>query len=183
MDVQVQDAGWSFWGRWLLATLIGWIVGLVVAIVLSYAIVNLFYPEESNLIVGLVLGAGVGLAQMIAVRRVLPLTQRWVWGAAVGLGIPFIVAVVVDEAWFGAAEASDMWLVLVAVAGGAIAGLIQARTLRPHTPRAQWWILVSVLSWGLAWLTSVVLGEVGILVGGVVLGVVSGALLIWMLRS
>jgi uncharacterized membrane protein len=183
MDSQVQPASWSFWGRWLVATFIGWVAGIIIAIVLSYLVVNLFHPKETNLIVGLVLGAVVGLTQMIAVRRLVSLTYRWVWGAAVGLGISFIVAVLIDEIWFSASEASDMWLVLVAIAGGAFAGVLQAPTLRPHTPLAQWWILASIISWGIAWLISTVLGEAGFLVGGIFLGAVSGALLIWILKS
>lgn len=105
------------------------------------------------------------------------------WSDAVGFGIPFVVAVIIDEMWFSAAEASEGWLLLVAVVGGAIAGLLQARALRPHTPKAKWWIFASLVSWSLAWLTSVVLGEIGFLVGGLVLGAVSGGLLIWLLRS
>ena len=182
MVTKVKDSSFGILGRWFIATLIGWVVGIIAAIVLSYAIVGLFFSESSNLIVGLVLGAVVALAQMISVRRILPLTWRWVWGAAVGMGIPFIAAVVIDEIWFDAAEGSDMGLVLVGAVGGALAGLIQARVLKPHTNQAQWWILASLVSWGLAELTSVAFGEVGILVGGIVLGGVSGVLLIWMLR-
>jgi hypothetical protein len=185
MGPQVRDASWGLLGRWFLGTLIGWFVGILLAIGLSYAVVGLFYAEETNLIVGLVLGAAVGLAQLVAVRGVLPLTSRWVWGAAAGLGVPFIVGVVVSEVWFNVTEASDTWLVLVALAGGALAGLLQAPVLRRSTyqARALWWIPASSVSWGVAWLASVAWAEAGIVLGGVVLGAVSGSLLIWMLRS
>ena len=182
---RVRDTGWVLWGRWLLATLIGWFVGLIASIVLLYNTWN-FFPEETNpiaviavVISGLLPGAGVGLAQMITVRQALPLTQRWVWGAAVGMGIPFIVAGGV----LGTVEASGMWIVLVAVAGGALAGLIQAPTLRRHTSRAQWWVSASLVSWGIAFLITVASFQAWILAGGAVLGVVSGALLIWIIRS
>jgi hypothetical protein len=177
---EVRDAGWGLWVIWLLATFLGWFVGFSVGFELGH-----ITPEEVNPIVlfGPVLGAGVGLAQMIAVRRVLPLTQRWVWGAAVGMGTPFIVAGVIPGVDLG----FDLWRVPVAAAGGALAGLIQAPTLRRHTPRAQWWVLASLVSWGIAfWLSIVpsVSDGPGILfVGGAALGVVSGALLIWIVRS
>jgi hypothetical protein len=183
MDPRPRDTSWGFFGRWLLGTTIGWFVGILLAIGLSYAIVGLFYPEESNLIVGLVLGAAVGLAQVIAVRRLLPLTQRWVWGATVGLGIPFIIGVVVSATWFKGNEVSDMWLVLVAVVGGMLSGLFQAPTLRRHVPRARWWIPASLVSWGAAWLASLAWAEAGVLLGGVVLGTLSGLSLIWILQS
>jgi len=183
MDSPVQRISWSFWGRWLLATFLGWVGGIILAIVLSYLIVNIFYPKETNLIVGLVLGAVVGFAQMIAARRIVALTFRWVWGAAVGMGIPLLVAVIIDEIWFSASEASDMMLVLVAVLGGAVAGFLQAPALRRHTPMAQWWVLASVVSWGLAWLISAVIGEAGFMLGGLVFGALSGAFLVWIVNS
>jgi len=93
MGPQVRDASWGLLGRWLLGTLIGWFVGILLAIGLSYAIAGLFYAEETNLIVGFILGAVV------------------------------------------------------------------------------------------AWLASVAWAEAGLLLGGVVLGAVSGSLLVWMLRS
>jgi hypothetical protein len=191
MDAQVRDATWDLWGRWLLATLVGWFVGIIAAIAIMhnvYDIGDLFYRQETDLIVvivGLVPGAGIGLAQMMAVRQVLPLTQRWVWGAVVGMGIPFIVAMILDEVWLGPEPpTSGMWLVPVAMAGGALAGLIQVPTLRRHTSRAQWWVPASLVSWAISWLIIVAWGVgAGILFGGAVLGVVSGALLIWILRS
>ncbi len=182
MGQQVRDGRWGLFGRWFLGTLIGWFVGALLAIGLSYAVVGLFFAEETNLIVGLVLGAVVGLAQLVAVRGVLPLTSRWVWGAATGLGIPFVVGVVVSGVWFNATETSDTWLVLVALAGGALAGLLQAPVLRRRTSRALWWISASSVSWAVAWLASVAWAEAGLLLGGVVLGAVSGSLLIWLLR-
>ncbi|MCK4742134.1 MAG: hypothetical protein KAS80_07615 [Anaerolineales bacterium] len=184
MSPEARNAGWGLWWAWVIATLIGWVGGVVVGIVLSYQVVNLFYPKETNLIIGLCVGAAVGLAQKIAVRRSVTLAGSWVWGAAVGLGIPFVVAVVIDELWlFGAAEASEGWLIVSAVVGGAIAGLLQVRALRPHTPKAQWWVLASLVSWGLAWLTGIVIGGCWFPVGGIVLGAVSGGLLMWLLRS
>lgn len=185
MVTQVRYGSWGLFGRWFLGTLIGWFVGILLAIGLSYAVVGLFYAEETNLIVGLVLGTVVGLAQLVAVRGALPLTSRWVWGAAAGLGIPFVVGVVVSGVWFNVTETSDTWLVLVALAGGALAGLLQVPVLRRSTSRARalWWIPASLVSWGVAWLASVAWAEAGIVLGGAILGAVSGSLLIWVLRS
>jgi len=182
MEQQVRDGRWGLFGRWFLGTLIGWLVGALIAIGLSYAVVGLFFADETNLIVGLVMGAIVGLAQLIAVRGALPLTGRWVWGAAAGLGIPFVVGVVVSAVWFNVTEASNTWLVLVGLAGGGLAGLLQAPVLRRRTAHALWWIPASSVSWGVAWLASVAWAEAGLLLGGAVLGAVSGSLLIWMLR-
>jgi len=186
MDSQAQGAGLVFWGRWLIATTIGWIVGTIAAIVLSYLVVNLVYPKTTNLIVGLCMGAAIGVSQKMAVRRWIKLAGGWVWGAMVGLGIPFVVTVLVDERWARAEFLPENWVVgqlLIAVVGGFLAGLLQFRYLRPYTSRASWWILVSVVSCGLAWLSTSLSGPGGLVVGGVVLGAVSGGLLILLLRE
>ncbi|TFG51520.1 MAG: hypothetical protein E4H37_07760, partial [Gemmatimonadales bacterium] len=104
MSTQTSDVGWGFWIRWVVATTIGWVVGTFAAIILSYLVVNLVYPKETNLIVGLCLGAAVSLSQKMGVRRWLTLAHSWVWGAMVGIGIPFVVVVLLDELRPGASE-------------------------------------------------------------------------------
>jgi hypothetical protein len=97
MSSSETHARLDLWGRWVVATTLGWVVGVLAAFPLSYFVVNLVYPKETNLIVGLCLGAAVGVSQAIAVRPRITLGRGWVWGATAGLGIPFVLAVVVDE--------------------------------------------------------------------------------------
>lgn len=177
MSTQTPDVGWGLWVRWLVATIIGWVVGMIAAIILSYLVVNLVYPKETNLIVGLCLGAAVGLSQKIAVRRWMTLGHSWVWGAMVGIGIPFVVVVLLEELWPGT---GDSWWLLLIIAGGAICGFLQLPALRPHTAGVYWWVLASVVSWGLAWFISRVAGVAGFLGGAVVLGAISGGVLMWL---
>lgn len=177
MSMPTSDVGWGFWIRWVVATIIGWLVGTFAAIILSYLVVNLVYPKETNLIVGLCVGAAVGLSQKIAVRRWITLAYSWVWGAMVGIGIPFVVIVLLDELRPGAGEG---WWPLLLIAGGALSGLLQVPALRPHTSRVYWWVLASTVSWSLAWFISRVAGITGFLAGGAVLGAVSCGLLLWL---
>ena len=178
MSSQESNPGWSFWGRWLVASAGGWIVGLLGAVVLSHLVVNLVYPKETNLIVGLCTGAAVGFFQMTAVRRWITLSRGWVWAATVGMAIPYVTVVLVDEFGLGVSDFSEGWVFgLTAVAGSVIGGLLQARVLRPHTSRASWWVVATVVSWGLAWSLG------GDLAGGIILGAVSGGVLIWLLRA
>lgn len=58
MDSQSPDLNRTFWIGWIVATTIGWIVGMIGAIALSYLVVNIFYPRTTNLIVGVCMGAG-----------------------------------------------------------------------------------------------------------------------------
>ena len=183
MDPQGHNIGWRVWPRWLLATIIGWIVGVVGAIVLSYAVVNLFHPEETNLIVGLCVGAGVGSAQVIAVRRVLSLKWGWVLGVIVGMGVPYTFAVLLNEGWLGAIQVSEMWLVFIGIIAGAMAGVIQMTALTRHTLSARWWIWASMVAWGITWFISFILRESTVFVGVLVYGALSGAFLIWLVRT
>jgi hypothetical protein len=177
MSTKESDAGWKFWILWVVATIIGWVVGTVAAIVLSYLVVNLVYHKTTNLIVGLCVGVAVSLSQKIAVRRRITLAHGWVWGAMVGIGIPFVVVVLLEELRPGVGE---RWEAPLLAAGGAICGLLQVPALRPLTTRAYWWVLVSTVSWSLAWLISNVATIVGFMGGGAVLGVVSCGGLLWL---
>lgn len=180
MTTKASDVGWGFWIRWVIATIIGWVVGTCAAIMLSHLVVNLVYPKETNLIVGLCLGAAVSLSQKIAVRRQITLARSWVWGAMVGIGIPFVVVVLLDEVRPGAGES---WWLLLLIAGGAICGLLQSPALRSHTSRVDWWVLASTVSWSLAWFISRVGGVAGFLGGGAVLGAASCGVLLWLCKS
>jgi hypothetical protein len=163
--------------------MIGWFVGIFAAFLLSELVVNLVYPKQTNLIFGLCIGAAVGLSQRIAVRRWITLAHSWVWGAMVGIGIPFVVMVLIDELRPGAGESLPELPPLII--GGAICGLLQVPALRPHTSRAYWWVLASAVSWGLAWSAADLEYFFGVgaffFGGGAVLGAVSGVLLLWLL--
>lgn len=156
--------------------MIGWIVGTLAAFILSELVVNLVYPKQTNLILGLCIGAAVGLSQKIAVRRWITLAHSWVWGAMVGIGIPFMVIVLLDELRPGAGESLPELPPLII--GGAICGLLQVPALRPHTSRVYSWVLASTVSWSLAWSAANLEYFFG---GGGVLGAVSGVLLLWLL--
>ena len=59
MNVKLSQDEKKFWSWWVLANGIGFPVGFILAIILSYAVANIFYPKETNLIVGLCVGGVV----------------------------------------------------------------------------------------------------------------------------
>jgi hypothetical protein len=181
MEAETGRYRWGLLAKWFIATAIGWIVGVIMAIVLSYAVVNLFYKEETNLIVGLSIAFFVGLAQMIAARGALPFSWRWIWGSTLGIGIPSMIAILIAERT-GTGTSFGWWLVLLGVIGAAITGIIQAGVLKGHALRPKCWIGASVISWGLVWLSNVIIGENGMAVGGLVLGAVGGVMLVVRVR-
>jgi len=169
---------WQFWARWSVATVVGWVGGFFVAIVLSYAVVNLFYPKETNLIVGLCLGATVSYSQRFAVRRWVRLPMRFVWGAAVGIGIPFVASVILTEA--GTPAGDDASVALLA-AGSLVCGLLQMRALRGLVDRPWLWAAAAFVLWTAAWLISRVPSTYALLGATALHGVASGGVLLWLM--
>lgn len=111
------------------------------------------------------------------VRRWITLSRGWVWATMAGMGIPYVAVVLVDEFGLGLGDLPGEWLFgFTAVAGSVIGGLMQTRVLRPHTSSASWWVVATVVSWGLAW-------SLGPLIGGLALGAVGGGVLIWLVRA
>jgi len=163
--------------EWIGATVIGWFIGIVSAIILSYLVINPIYPKETNLIVGLCIGAAVGLSQKIAARQWFTLSKSWIWGAAIGIGFPFMMSVIVAEVRHGVVES---WEIPLIVAGSTLCGFLQLPALRSLTPRAYWWILASGISWSFTFLIIRVGGLVGFLGGGLILGILSCVFIFWL---
>jgi hypothetical protein len=63
--------------RWLASNTIAWPLELLVAIILSHLIVNIFHPEETNLIVSLCLGLGIGFAQWQVLKTLMRINILW----------------------------------------------------------------------------------------------------------
>ena len=158
-----------FLGRWVLASSIGWPVGIIVAIVLSYAVVNIFYPKETNLIVGLCLGAVVGLSQWLVIKRYFKVGTWWIFACSIGIGIPYITIVLLNE-WSGSEfgifgnEIIDQAILLFI--GGLITGLLQVNIFKSLSKKSTWWIIISAFGWGIGWF--------GLIIGGVILGLITG---------
>jgi hypothetical protein len=77
------------------------------------------------------------------------------------------------------------WIVVGAL-GGAVTGILQWLVLRAQVSRAGWWVLASTVGWGLGMVGTrafEVLAIFGGLVGGAVLGAVTGGALVWLLRQ
>jgi len=174
--------------RWVRGTFFGYLLGFVLILV-GGIVGDLVGLPGSDFMVGIGMGVGVGYMQGRALKPWLGAPSRWVWATAIGLGGLFLVEDLVAVAW---TEFDNMHSLQLDVAiGGLLVGLLQRRILRSHSRGADWWIPASVAGWALAaWTASVtfsgavdaVLNLGMILMGGVVLGVVTGGALVWVLR-
>jgi hypothetical protein len=206
-----SQAGWGFWLGWVVASTVGWFVGFILSFVLGSIIVEGVYGGEfyvlgsilSGLIGGAVVGAVAGILQWLVLRRRVSSAGWWVLASTAGFIVGFggvepaiYVAFGYPEEMGGISSFTSflVWTVFIAL-GGAVTGILQWLILRWQVSRAGWWVLASTVGWGcaaVAWagirlleydyetLTPTLLLLVG---GGVVLGAVTGAVLVWLLRQ
>lgn len=175
--------------RWLRATWGGWLLGIPCVIALALAGEALGIGG-SQVLVGAGMGAGVGFMQGRVIREVIGKAGPWAWSTTVGLALPFLVF---DLAKAAGREWPFSLYPCVAV-GGLIAGAWQARLLRPHFRGTGSWVAASAVGWSLSAgaaaladagrVSQSVRGLAGALLflgivalGGLVLGIVTGAAL------
>lgn len=168
------------WARWSAATLIGYGLGVALAIVLT-SLLAAALPEsvETDILVGMCVGASMGLAQTFVLHARARSRMRWVLGATVGFGAPFTLVVALSESLIGPTGADALWVVLTAVLAGTLGGAVQRSALRSTTRRAGRWVWMSAvlgtaLSGVFLWASD---PPLGLLVGAVVYGVLGGGLL------
>jgi len=167
MNLKFTKTEKKFLGRLVLATGIAWPVGIILAIVLSYAVVNQFYPKETNLIVGICLGAVVGYSQWLIMKKYFKISTWWIWASTIGIGIPFVAEVIYVE--FGGSEnglikSELLGQIFTLCIGGLLTGLLQIKIIKSLSKRSIWWIIISTLAWGISW--------AGLFLGGVILGLI-----------
>ena len=192
--------GWRFWVRWVLLTVVGYSVGFLLGFVFGYFLLG-------NVMIWVVVGAGVGFMQWRTLRRFVQRSGWWVPANMTGLTVSFGLYAIVVNLWEEVPfdlgwPLGVLGHALALVLGGAFAGLLQQRILRRHMGRSVWWMLANAAGWGLSAFGFAiptdmsgrypgVLGQVLVIlngmlapaVAGVILGTVTGGALIWLLRQ
>lgn len=172
---------------WVKVTTYGWWLGFAVIILLVLAmdaVAAVADVEGAQFMVGLGMGAGVGYLQGRRMDRWLGSRHGWFLASTVGMGGPFVVGDVVKALGIDVPYSLALYVAL----GSLLAGLLQWGVLRRHVSRAAWWVPVSMAGWMLpvgliALRDGQVLPDVagmaasltGMLFGGAILGVVTGA--------
>jgi len=194
------EIGWRFGLRWVLLTLVGWVIGFPLGFILGELALD-------NAGIEICVGAMVGLMQWFALRRIVNKSGFWVLASIAG----FIVSSSIHAAACYYWKTSDdlghlpgilMWT-LSFILGGALTGLLQQRILRHQVRRSGWWVPASAAGWGLSLIGLAIAyfvlptGRKGpapfvlLLIrnlivptmGTVLLGIVTGGVLIWLLRQ
>jgi len=182
--------------RWVFATFWGWLLGFVFMMAGAITADLAMGAERAQFFIGLGMGAGIGYAQARVTSQFLGIGDRWGWLTVAGMGAPFIMADLLRIAGIGLPFFPSIWL--CASCGGLLVGLLQHPLLRRHGSRARWWVAASLAGWLLAGATPLLYGTLlgigpgavaavinigAILLGGAVLGVVTGATLVWVLPA
>jgi hypothetical protein len=182
-------------GRWVRATWAGWLLGIPLIIIFAL-IGEVMGIGGLQFLVGAGMGTGVGLMQSRVLRGVIDRPSSWIWSCVVGLTIPFLVTDISNLA----GVSLPYWLYLSVIIGGAIAGAWQARILSERFEKTWLWIAASVVGWGMAAGTAAIsdyltrsqslrglgglLAYLGMIAsGGLILGLVTGAMLVRMFRN
>ena len=197
----------TFLAKWIAVTCGGFVLGLPVSFIVAHiGQAFLWGGKETNLAVAPCIGAAVGCAQWLMLRSRIAVSGWWVLACAIGVGVPFMVPIILDEVGFlpHLPGGKILGFAIVGIIGGLLSGLLQMPLLRPHFAKAGWWILASSIGWGVCWLSFVILrigdrllssitGEiapfvVGLVVflalpmGPILLGVVTGVGLLWIAK-
>lgn len=158
-------AGWHVWLSWIIASLIGWSVGLVVGLSVTL----------NEGLVAATLGVAIGISQWFVLKPRLGNAGWWIVSSAVGvllgaavsgiLGFPIVQGVDFSlgfniPPWRPSGIDIYELRVVSYVLGGPVAGFLIGTTvgtaqwlvLRQRVDRAGWWIAANGLAWAVAFL-------------------------------
>ena len=173
MKTENKQAGWNLWLLWIGASAGGMLLGFFAAFHIGMVIYPIFGNAATDVAIGICVGAGIGAAQWLVLKRhITGITWWWIpAGAIAAFGILFAATG-------------------VAVAGGAATGVLQWLILRKRVARAGWWIPACAASWGSGLLvvnaTPFGGGDGGAILafvaGAAFLGVITGGVMVWLLK-
>jgi len=166
--------GWQVWRTWVLANMVGELVGFGAAAVLGAGAGVIIAGQIGAaqigamllavLLVGGVEGACIGLAQWSVLRRAVPTIGRGAWLTATigGSVVAWSAGMAIGTGWGDSvgteAEPQLVSMLFGGAAIGGLAGLIlsvpQWVVLRRAVRRAGWWMVVHVVAWSVGMLVA-----------------------------
>jgi hypothetical protein len=167
-----HHVGWQLWWLWVLASIGGFLVGVLVSIIPAGVTFEILRLADSQILgaalatalAGIIIWIVVGISQWAVLRRHISDAKGWITisSACAIIGIPLGL---VSE--WSVSGISNTFTPLALSIAGSIIGLGQWIFWRRYHPRAGWWILANIL--GLSLLITYPL--------------VTGVTLVWLLRK
>lgn len=170
-----------FFSHWIRASALGWLLGIAVTFLLGILWDTVGITVQ--FIVGIGLGLGVGFMQERVLRAWIDPSRPWLWASLAGMGLPFVLADVDTLLGLGIPFSLPLCILI----GALLAGILQGRLLNKQFENGLIWIVASLVGWGVP-LGLLALEESGhlpetsgllaaMVVGGVLLGVITGPVL------
>jgi hypothetical protein len=151
-DRAEQRMSWTFWARWIVASAVGAYLGTAVTALVGLVVAKAVGGgAEDSVPGGILLGAGLGIAQWLVLRRRLPGAEQWMWASIAGAVVfsvlrhPLLLAV---SSIPGAVLRIGAFVDALAL--GASIGFAQWLVLRRHVSRSGWWLVACVGGYGIA---------------------------------
>lgn len=196
MNTERTNIGWGFWIAWILASIVGFGMGSLIGMSVSYALLpEMGITDEFGvahlLMFGTMLGTTSGFLQWVVLREKVAQAGWWVLASAMGFAIAggTLGTIGINENYLTAG-------ILFAVLFGFAGGIMQALVLkRAQIARVGMWVLASILgslvgAIGIPISSSIgATGNYGLsamvfgLLLGAGLGAIPGAVLVWLLRQ
>ena len=189
-EAKVARNEFGMWLEWTLATALGMLLGFLPSIVL----VNIMDLAFARIIVPLLAGFLVGLAQWVVLRKYVNEVSDWILAAGASWAVGYALGLFIMNGLTGTGLDGFVGYILF----GIIVALVQWPILRREIPNVWMWILANVIGWTAGFFlsqvaldlffngpsidpvasTSVISG-----VSGLVAGAITGIALIWIVRQ
>ncbi|MDQ2853376.1 MAG: hypothetical protein M3R32_00790 [Chloroflexota bacterium] len=164
--------------QWVVATTVGWAVGFFVCETLKAFFESFSHSD------GLVIGAGIGIAQGFVLRRRIAPMGWWILVSTIGFGVGKAIG---ESATQGLA--GGLGYALAGAVIGLVVGMGQWLVLRRRVSHPEWWVLANVAAWAVGW-SVISLGATSTpmlyVVGGLgaaIAGIITAVTLIWLART
>jgi hypothetical protein len=128
--------------QWVVATMLGWGIGFFVCEAIKPFLYDFTHLGGD----GLVIGAGIGIAQGLVLRKRIAPMGWWVLVTIVAFGLGKLIGESVAQGLSPALGHALSGAVI-----GAAVGLAQWLVLRGRLPRAEAWVLANVAAWAVGW--------------------------------
>ncbi len=145
--------GWRFWLAWMFVTIAGVIGYVIIVAPILNAVSERLRGTQGELGIGMLLGAvsaitlgaTIGAAQWLVLRRQLPRTGWWILATLIGYSMPMAFGSLISGL-----EPSWLASLVNFIEFGVVLGALQWLVLRGHIDHAGWWIAISIAGWAIA---------------------------------
>jgi hypothetical protein len=173
------------------ATILAWIVAnlLGVTAVGALSLIPFLTSIPGILVSSLLIGLPIGFAQLMALRRVAPISTLWVLTISAGLLMGLVVTPILAGIWGFVDNESVVSLTADYMTIGLLVGLAQWALLRGHFDKSFLWLLSSAAGLGLGialvLISSLIYqsGILSIVLVAVVYAVATGVVISWLPAS